>query len=410
MRHDVMAGTIRDHLLEHPPAFVTYGWCRTAYTMVCSLGRRGIDVHVGDPSPVAMSRYSRYAKTFTRLPEFFEEPDAYLKALSEALSRTGAKVLFPCHEDVELVIRGRDKLPADVRVAVPDLDMWTTAEDKSLYVEHMAKVGCPVPRTFNVHFKEDLDLALNALTAPFVIKTRIGNSAKGVRIAQTREEARREFFALIDSFGLPPERWPTIQEFVGGEKIGVLGLFAHGQHVSSIVFEIRRSKGAGNFGTSTFRIVIDDPVTKANAIRAMESLNWHGVVDMDWLRDQNGTARLIDINGRLGGAAALTYISGMDMPYLWYRVALGEREIPENEIRIGAKARWILGDTLGFLDSLRKGQWRECIDVLTPEKGCRHDDFKPCDPVPFLFQALDYLWKFVAAGGSLNPVKGNMVR
>lgn len=378
--------------------------------MVRSLGRHGIDVHVGDPSPVAMSRYSRYAKTFTRLPEFFEEPDAYLDALGEALSRTGAKVLFPCHEDVELVIQGRERLPADVRVAVPALDMWATAEDKSLYVEHVAKAGCPVPRTFNVQSAADLDAVLAKLTAPFVIKTRIGNSAKGVRIANTPEAARREFFALVETFGLTPERWPTIQEFVPGGKIGVLGLFAHGRHVSSIVFEIRRSKGASNFGTSTFRVVIDDPVTKANAIRAMESLNWHGVVDMDWLRDGDGTARLIDINGRLGGATALTYISGMDMPYLWYRVALGESEIPENEIRIGAKARWILGDTLGMLDSLRKGKWRECIDVLTPERGCRHDDFDLRDPIPFLFQGLDYLRKFVAAGGSVNPVRGNMVR
>jgi predicted ATP-grasp superfamily ATP-dependent carboligase len=393
-----------------PAAFVTYGWCRTAYTVVRSLGSKGIEVHVGDPSPLAMSRYSRYAKSFTSLPEFFEEPERYLAALGNALDITGASVLMPCHEDVELVIKGRAHLPPDVKIAVPELSMWTTAEDKALYVNHIQSAGCPVPRTFDVHTTADLEAALSDLSPPYVIKTRIGNSAKGVRIAETRERAREEFFRLVETFDLSPERWPTVQEFVDGQKVGVLGVYANGKHVSSIVFDIVRSKGANNFGTSTYRVVIDDPVTKANAIRAMESLNWHGVVDMDWLRDRDGTARLIDINGRLGGATALTYISGMDMPYLWYLVALGENEIPENEIQIGAKARWILGDTLGMIDSLRKGKWGECMDVLTPVSGCRHDDFDIRDPGPFFFQAADYLRKFIAAGGSLNPVRGNMVR
>jgi hypothetical protein len=55
---------------KFPPAFVTYGWCRTAYTVVQSLGQKGIDVHVGDASPLAMSRFSRYCKSFTKLPVF----------------------------------------------------------------------------------------------------------------------------------------------------------------------------------------------------------------------------------------------------------------------------------------------------------------------------------------------------
>ena len=378
--------------------------------MVRSLGRRGIDVHVGDSSPLAMSRYSRYAKTFTRLPEFFKEPDAYFHALQKALERTRAKVLLPCHEDVELVIKKREKLPKGVKLALPAANMWSAAEDKLLYVDRVAKAGCPVPRTFHVQSEAELDSALSDLMPPFVIKTRIGNSAKGVRIVNTRKEARREFFALVEAFGLSAERWPTVQEFIQGDKIGFLGVFAGGKHVSSIVFEIKRSKGAENFGTSTYRVVIDDPVTKANAIRAMESLNWHGVVDMDWVRDGDGVARLIDINGRLGGATALTYISGMDLPYLWYRIALGETNISEHDIKIGAKARWILGDMLGMIDSVRKGKWGECIDVLTPVSGCRHDDLDIRDPAPFFFQAADYLHKFVVAGGSLNPVRGDMVR
>lgn len=142
----------------------------------------------------------------------------------------------------------------------------------------------------------------------------------------------------------------------------------------------------------------------------MESLNWHGVVDMDWLRDEEGTARLIDINGRLGGATALTYISGMDMPWLWYQVAIGRENIDAPVPAVGAQARWTLGDALGALDSLRKGRLREFMQAATPRRGCRHDDFNWQDPLPFFFQALDYLSKFFKAGGNTNPVTEGMVR
>jgi len=310
---------------SYPPAFVTYGWCRTAYTVVRSLGARGIEVHVGDHSPFAMSRFSRHAKSFTRLPDFFAEPSRYIDELVAAMEKTGARVLFPCHEDVEIVIRHRERFPEHIQVAVPAFDDWNTAEDKLDYVRHVEATGCPVPETFEVNSEAGLTELREKLDFPVVVKTRIGNSAKGVVIVHYPDALEEIFFGLVKRYQLAPDRWPTIQAFVPGKKIGVLGIYNQGKHVSSIVFDIVRSKGAANFGTSTYRVTIDDPEIRANAIKAMESLNWHGVVDMDWLRDENGTARLIDINGRLGGATALTYISGMDMPWLWYQVAIGVR-------------------------------------------------------------------------------------
>lgn len=393
-----------------PAAFVTYGWCRTAYTVVRSLGAQGVEVHVGDNSSLAMSRFSRYAKSFTCLPDFFAEPSAYVDALVGAMKRTGATVLFPCHEDVETIIRFRDRLPDDVQVAVPAFEDWNTAEDKLDYVKHVQAAGCPVPDTYEVRTKEELEAFGDKLEFPVVVKTRIGNSAKGVVIVKKPGDLKPAFFKLVEEYKLPEGRWPTIQAFVPGKKIGVLGIYNQGKHVSSIVFDIVRSKGAANFGTSTYRITIDDPQIKADAIKAMESLNWHGVVDMDWLRDEEGTARLIDINGRLGGATALTYISGMDMPWLWYQVAIGREDIDVTVPVVGAQARWILGDALGALDSLRKGRFAEFLQAITPHKGCRHDDFNWQDPLPFFFQALDYLSKFFKAGGNTNPVTEGMIR
>lgn len=393
-----------------PPAFVTYGWCRTAYTIVHALGRRGVPVHVGDASPLAMSRHSRYCQSFHRLPDFFSEPERYIEALAQAMQRCGAVVLFPCHEDVETVIRFRDRLPASIQVAVPGFEDWSVAEDKWDYIERVKNAGCPVPETYLVDSKEGLRELQGQLQFPVVLKVRIGNSAKGVEIVKDPKGFERAFFKIVEAYRLPPNRWPTIQQFIPGKKLGVLGIYDRGKHVSSIVFDIVRSKGASNFGTSTYRVTIDDPETKANAIKAMEALNWHGVVDMDWLRDVEGKARLIDINGRLGGATALTHISGMDMAWLWYQVAIGAEDIQPSIPKVHAKARWILGDALGALDALGKKRFSEVAQILQPQWKCGHDDFVLSDPLPFFFQGADYLSKFFKAGGSTNPVTEGMIR
>jgi len=395
---------------HRPAAFVTYGWCRTAYTVVRSLGARGIEVHVGDASSMAMSRYSRHCRSFHLLPDFFAEPDAYFASVIDSMRKTNASVLFPCHEDVELFSRRRSELPRHVAIAVPDFSMWQTAEDKLLYANHVANAGCPVPKTIAIQSPNALEDALSTVSYPVVVKTRIGNSAKGVKISANAGECRNDVFRLVQLFKLPNDRWPTLQEFVEGQKLGVLGIYDHGKHVDSIVFEIRRSKGAANFGTSTYRITVDDPITKANAIKAMESLHWHGVVDMDWIRAKDGIAKLIDINGRLGGATALTCFSGMDMPYYWYLIALGKMTIQKNELKINSKARWILGDMLGFIDSFRARRFAECSQILIPLLRCKNDDLILQDPVPFFMQFVDYGIKFFASGAKTNPITEGMLR
>jgi predicted ATP-grasp superfamily ATP-dependent carboligase len=403
------ATDLERELVDRPPAFVTYGWARTAYTVVRSLGRRGIEVHVGDASPIAMSRFSRHAASFHRLPDFYVDPDGYIDALSAAVTATGARVLLPAHEDTRLVIQHRHRFPPATRMAVPALADWRDAEDKLLYVERLRDTGVPVPRTVRLNDLEDVDRVAAEMVFPVVVKVRVGNSGKGVSVVPRRELLRKTVVALIDEYDLASERLPVVQQHIVGPKFGFLGVFDQGRHVSSIVFEILRSKGSGNFGTSTFRVTVDDEQIRKHAIEAMAALNWHGVVDMDWVRGGDGVARLIDINGRLGGATALTMAAEMDLPFAWYRLALGRASTGPAATILGARCRWVLGDALGFVDAVRNRRWQECIDVVRPVPGGARDDLHFDDPLPFFAQALDYGVKFLRAGGDPNPVTKGML-
>ncbi len=393
-----------------PAAFVTYGWCRTSCSIVRSLGERGIEVHVGDTSKLAMSRYSRYCKSFTQLPDFFEHPETYFDAVLEAMKKSGAIVLMPAHEDVQIFSQRVGDLPDWVQLAVPDYKMWNIGEDKLDYVEAAQESGCPVPVTHKVSSVVELEEIAEQVDFPVLIKTRIGNSAKGVFIAKDRDLLIKEFKAIVEEFNLSEDRLPVLQEFLPGPKVGVLGVYNHGKHVGSVVFDIVRSKGASNFGTSTYRITINDSDIRQSAIAIAEHLQWNGVVDMDFVRDAQGKGYLIDFNGRLGGATALTYFAGVDLPYLWYLIAIDKCDTEAALPRSDVHARWILGDTLSALSSLRHGWCREFLQTILPHWGCNHDDFNMKDPLPFFFQCLCYLCKFVSAKGNVNPVTQGMIR
>jgi predicted ATP-grasp superfamily ATP-dependent carboligase/GNAT superfamily N-acetyltransferase len=403
---------LKDDILateENYPVFITYGWCRSSYSAVRSLGSRGIEVHVGDASRLAMSRYSRYCKSFTELPDFFVEPKEYFEAVCQALRKTGAKVLLPGHEDVKIFSKYRDRLPKGVYLAVPEMDSYNIAEDKLSIVEIARETGCPTAETHQIFSKEQLEEKAETINYPLIVKARAGNSAKGVRIAKNKKELFTNFDELVDAFELDKDRWPILQKFLPGEAVGVCVVYDHGKCVVSFAEKYLRCKNPNRFGTSTLREVFKNEELINHAIGIMDKLNWHGVAHMDFVADKDGGFKLIEINPRLWGALSLAIHSGIDFPYIWYLLALGKK-CSDSKFNIKSmRSRWIVGDAMAFVGLLKALELLESIKVFKPELGCVHDDFSFGDPLPFVFEIIDYLTKFVKAGFSTNPVTENMI-
>ena len=395
----------------NPPVFVTYSWCRSSYAIVLSLGRRGIDVHVGDAAPFAMSRFSRYCKSFTRLPEFFIEPERYFRETCRALKKTGSKVLMPGHEDVGIFSKRRDELPSDVHVALPEWDSYQIAEDKFAVLDLAEKTGCPVPDTMEIGSIQELENFAESSDWPVVIKTRIGNSAKGVRIARSSKELVQKFEELVQTYNLPKNRWPVVQEFLPGDAAGVCLAYNRGRCIASFAERYLRCKEPGKFGTSTLRETYDNHQLINNAIGVMDKLKWHGVAHLDFVADKTGQFKLIEINPRLWGALALALFSGIDFPYLWYLTAINRSNPESVELqKRKIKCRWLIGDCLALFELVKRARFAEAAQLIVPQRNCYHDDFTLRDPLPLLFEICDYFSKFIKSGGSINPVIGDMIR
>lgn len=395
-----------------PPAFVTFGWCRSAYTVCRALSVRGVDVHVGDSSPLAMTRFSRYAKSFSRLPNFFLSPTAYVKAVVAAMDLHKAEVLLPCSEDIEVLLSHREEMPPHIRVALPTLADWRVAEDKFDYLQVVEKAGCAVPFTLEVGDLSDLDVAASQVGFPLVLKVRNGNGSRGVGVVRDIARLRSLFRRFVDEYGLPPTRWPVLQQYINGEKLQMDGVFVNGDYSRDGVYKILRAKGASLFGTSTYRVTVERPDVQESASRALRALNWNGIFNLDWLCDASGGPFLIDINGRLGGAVSILYEAGLDLPWYWYQLARGCTPLDPHAAKVGVATKWLLGEALALVEHVAAGNFREGLAIMGASSPApvAYDDFSWRDPLPLCFEALDYLFKFTRARGSLRPTVKGMVR
>jgi predicted ATP-grasp superfamily ATP-dependent carboligase len=146
-----------------------------------------------------------------------------------------------------------------------------------------------------------------------------------------------------------------------------------------------------------------DPVAKAHATALLRAMGWRGVAMVEFKQNlSDGSLRLMEINGRFWGSLQLAIDAGVDFPALAVDVALGRKRAPLKAYRVGARSRWLWGDTdamLALLLRSRKqlnlpdghpGRWRTLLSFLKPW-GTRYELERSDDPRPALLAARRWL-------------------
>lgn len=394
-----------------PSVALTYGWCRVSFVILQSLARRGVPVYVGDHSSIGMCRFSRRAAGFFRYRSPYADPDGFVIDVAEAVERTGASVLIAGHEDVLPIARNRHRFPPHVRIPAGNPDAIATLQNKWQLVAVAQAAGVEVPISFKPSTMEELDRCLPQVPEPIVIKPQVGNSAKGVFIVPSRAEARASFEEVVRTYRLDPPRWPLVQAFAAGTGYGVCLLYNRGQLRAAFCERYLRCKD-GDIGTSVFRESVEAPELVERATALMRGFEWHGVVHLDFLYDEaTRRAVLIEVNPRFWGALDLAVRSGVDFPWLLYRMAVDGDVEPVMRWRTGVRSRWILGELLHLINDGRRRRFGEAArTVLSIARQRAHgfDDFRLTDPLPLAAEMLYYGSKFLQTG-SANPVEAGMI-
>lgn len=309
-------------------AILTYGRAWSALAAARSLGKRGVEVIVGDEYDFAPAALSKYAVEKFIYPNPDREPEAFLDVLEAVIRRHKPSpgeeyVLMPVHKEAYLIARHRERFEPLIKMALPSIVQIEQVHDKGSLAKYCKAEGLPIPRTVVPETPQEFLDAAAGFTYPAFVKVRQSAAAVGVKKVHSMDEAIRVFDGFVHDLELGPGSYPLLQEGIPGGDYCATFLFDHGQLRASMTYHNLRSFPAKS-GTGVLRETVKAPAIEAIGAELLVRLGWHGVAEIDfrWDGKEDSPAYLIEVNPRFWGGMPQAVEAGWDYPHLLYRLAI----------------------------------------------------------------------------------------
>lgn len=367
---------------------VTYCWNRVGYNILRSLSSHGLSVWVADTSKKNICSISKFCVGSFVYPDPFEYEDAFIQCLLEKINELKPKVLLPTHDESVVIMRHRDKFPADLIIPYESEELLLTLANKAKATELAFAEGVPTPKVYES--VEDVD------NYPVVFKTVIGNSAKGVYFPKSRDE-------LLKCIENHKNEDTLLEEWIGGTDYSVDCVRWDGFWQSSVYHALVTKTDGG--GTTTQRKIVSVPELERYAKMLLDSVDFHGVCGLDFRYDsERGKAAFIEVNARFTGGLATPIAAGFDIPWVVWKLATEGKYEEPIEIRVGTKTKWILGDIITFVGRLLsfKLSHPEMKQVFKFRGFDAFDDFRKDDKKAIIGE-MSYYFEKLLKNGKLNP-------
>ncbi|UPM44700.1 carboxylate--amine ligase [Halocatena salina] len=368
---------------------------QAALSIVRSLGRHGVRVTAGTDRRFALGPISKYATDAYIHPDPDDNCYAFLDHLRTHLADNDYFAVVPA-TDKTTALLSRHK--ADLErtgtvVATEDWETFSLVYDKANTFDLAATLDVPIPATFAPESPADLDRIRDELSYPAVIKSR----SKSIWTENGEHELRRvdgshyvhspddlcstyeAFYTANDAFEEYP---PLIQEYVPGETQTTVVLADEGEILAH--FQERRLRtDPPSGGNSTLLDGVRSQRMFESARSLIERLEWTGPAQVEFMKRPDGEFRLIEVNGRYWGSLPLAINSGVDFPWLHYRLLRGERPKAIGSYRTDVVQRRLLYGDLNWLQHhLAEGELRAVGPFCRDFVGPKHTFVSIDDPLP----------------------------
>lgn len=231
-------------------------------------------------------------------------PD-WAEEVERVCAREDVDVVVPILDvELEPFAALRDRLaPLGTRVLVNEPAAIRIARDKRRANGAVAAAGVAVPRT--------VDLAVDVLEAPVVVKPTVGAGSVGVSVVRTVPELRQAAAALDD---------PLVQELVEGDEFTVdLVVSPDGQ----VLAAAPRRRVEVRAGQSYKGVTVDDDELEQAASAAAAALGLTGPANVQLIRPCGGAPTFIEANPKFAAGMGLTIAAGLNLPLVSLELLLG---------------------------------------------------------------------------------------
>lgn len=352
---------------------------RGALAAVRAFHRAGWVVGVGSPDARSMIARSRFAAAVHQVPRPRGDGAAFVEGIRRACAEAPYDVAFGGGDDwVAGLAVHRDELP--VQVGHPDWSVVSSGLDKLHLTATAAQVGLEAPRTVSADDVHTWD-------GPVIVKCRshwFPGQQHPLRVEARRFpslEAARGRIEEVRRAGFEP----LLQEPIDGGLSALIGLVHEGRLLGRVQQEAHGLWPTPS-GVSSRAITVpvdEDLADRSEAL--LKTLDWTGLVELQFLTPADGRPRLIDLNGRFYGSMALALRAGPNLVAAWGDQALGRPLPPLPDGEPGVRYLWAAGDLRRASAERRGGLLRDVATTIAwGAAGAARSVWDVHDPGPFL--------------------------
>jgi predicted ATP-grasp superfamily ATP-dependent carboligase len=329
------------------------GMWNKSLAAVRSFGRRGFYVSVGERTRLATALFSRYCNKRLIYPCPLNRTEDFLDYLENELMIGNYDAVFPMELSTQILLTNkvnRQRFKGYTKIPFADSDQTEKINDKALLMQHAVKQGIRVPRTYFINEIDMLGDVGEGVTYPVLIKPRVSSGSRGILRVNKKDKFKTSYLKVHQSYPFPIVQECLPQE---GDVYGV-GMLLNEQSEVRAAFVYKRLRSYPvSGGPSTLRESVKRDDVMEIACDLLKSLKWTGVAHAEFKIDiRDGIPKLLEVNPRFWGSLNLAVESGVDFPFLLYRMAM-ENDI-ETKINYseGVKCRWLIpGDILHFINN-----------------------------------------------------------
>jgi predicted ATP-grasp superfamily ATP-dependent carboligase len=360
---------------------------RNALSVVRSLGRMGVPVHVLGSRwsvRVAASRYARKLP-FPRGEGPWKERMLEFLLGPASLPVRGA-VLLACNDPpIELLAEHREALLPHYRLDACHPPAQLAMLDKLATYRAAAAADVPTPRFWEAAGEEDLEALRGDLRYPLIVKPTSSAAfqsafgGKHFRVSSF-DEARRAVRSMREA-GLAF----LLVEFVpGGDgryASSITWLDEDGEPAFHFTTRVIRRNPPGK-GDAVYRVAEHVPGLAEPALRLVRHVGLRGIANVEFKIDpRDGVPKLIECNARFTTSNGLLEASGLDLARWVYRRAVGIPQEAPGPFRLGVRMRDPGGDFAAYRHLARRGEL-DFAGWLRTLRPSRPFWFRWDDPMP----------------------------
>ena len=282
---------------------------------------------------------TRYACKRLVFPDAGSNLDEYANALLSELSAHASDAVLPSVDaSLEALHRRRTDFARVTAPAIGSAAAVELASNKALTLELGNSLGIRTPRSVPVESSADIMAAAAELGLPAVLKPvtswRDLPGGGGVRLSPR----------LIETDGEGLDGPALLQEVIPGRRETVKLFRVGGRTLASLVIECSRTWPPLG-GSSVMRTTIAPPLDVAeHAERLVAAIGLEGYSEVEFRRDRNGAAVLMEVNARLSQSIEVSILAGMDFARMQLEWARGGKVEPVSRYAVGMRVGWLAGD------------------------------------------------------------------